>query len=89
MKTPSSNGATARKDARPSQPTDAVAAEADYKLAPREHQILKLLAQGLLYKEIAVQLGLSIPTVNSYVRSTYGKLRVHSRSQAVAKFLQI
>lgn len=89
MKTPSSNGTSARNNVRPSQLPDAVVAEADYKLAPREHQILKLLAQGLLYKEIAVQLGLSIPTVNSYVRSTYGKLRVHSRSQAVAKFLQI
>ena len=89
MKTSSSNGGIGRMIARPSEQPDAVVAEADYKLAPREHQILKLLAQGLLYKEIAVQLGLSIPTVNSYVRSTYGKLRVHSRSQAVAKFLQI
>ena len=63
--------------------------EPDYKLAPREKQVLDLLAQGFLYKEIADQLGLGIPTVNSYVRSIYEKLQVHSRSQAVAKFLRI
>jgi DNA-binding NarL/FixJ family response regulator len=63
-------------------------AETD-KLSPREKQVIELLAQGFLYKEIAVQLQLSIPTVNGYVRSIYEKLQVHSRSQAVAKFLRI
>jgi DNA-binding NarL/FixJ family response regulator len=87
MRSPSRKGGTARALSR--RPKSPHTAAADYKLAPRENQILKLLARGLLYKEIAEQLGLSITTVNSYVRSTYGKLRVHSRSQAVAKFLQI
>lgn len=59
------------------------------KLSPREKQVLELLAQGFLYKEIADQLQLSIPTINGYVRSIYEKLQVHSRSQAVAKFLRI
>jgi DNA-binding NarL/FixJ family response regulator len=63
-------------------------AETD-KLSPREKQVIELLAQGFLYKEIADQLQLSIPTVNGYVRSIYEKLQVHSRSQAVAKFLRI
>lgn len=63
-------------------------AETD-KLSPREKQVIELLAQGFLYKEIAEQLQLSIPTVNGYVRSIYEKLQVHSRSQAVAKFLRI
>lgn len=62
--------------------------EAD-KLSPREKQVIELLAQGFLYKEIADQLQLSIPTVNGYIRSIYEKLQVHSRSQAVAKFLRI
>ena len=57
------------------------------KLAPRERQVLELLAKGYLYKEIADQLCLSVPTVNCYIRSIYEKLQVHSRSQAVAKFL--
>lgn len=59
------------------------------KLAPRERQVLELLAQGFLYKEIADQLQLSVPTVNCYIRSIYEKLQVHSRSQAVAKFLRV
>lgn len=63
-------------------------AETD-KLSPREKQVIELLAQGFLYKEIADQLHLSIPTVNGYIRSIYEKLQVHSRSQAVAKFLRI
>jgi DNA-binding NarL/FixJ family response regulator len=63
-------------------------AETD-KLSPREKQVIELLAQGFLYKEIADQLQLSIPTVNGYIRSIYEKLQVHSRSQAVAKFLRV
>lgn len=63
-------------------------ADAD-KLSPREKQVIELLAQGFLYKEIAEQLQLSVPTVNGYIRSIYEKLQVHSRSQAVAKFLRI
>lgn len=59
------------------------------KLSPREKQVIELLAQGFLYKEIAEQLQLSVPTVNGYIRSIYDKLQVHSRSQAVAKFLRI
>lgn len=84
---PMSSG-IARKIVRSFQRADP-AAEPDYKLAPRERQVLELLSQGFLYKEIADQLGLSIPTVNSYIRSIYEKLQVHSRSQAVAKFLRI
>lgn len=84
---PMSSG-IARKVVRSFQRSDA-SAQPDYKLAPRERQVLELLAQGFLYKEIADQLGLSIPTVNSYIRSVYEKLQVHSRSQAVAKFLRI
>ncbi len=61
----------------------------DYKLAPRQRQVLDLLVQGYLYKEIADELGLSITTVNCYIRGIYEKLQVHSRSQAVAKYLQL
>jgi DNA-binding NarL/FixJ family response regulator len=58
-------------------------------LAPRERQVLELLAKGHLYKEIADELQLSVTTVNCYIRSIYEKLQVHSRAQAVAKFLQV
>ncbi len=55
-------------------------------LSRRECEVLAFLAKGYLYKEIADQLGVSIQTVNTYVRRIYEKLHVHSRSQAVAIF---
>jgi DNA-binding NarL/FixJ family response regulator len=59
------------------------------KLGPRENEILGLLAQGYSYKEIADRLQLSVRTIGSHIRSIYEKLHVHSRSQAVAKFLGV
>jgi DNA-binding NarL/FixJ family response regulator len=59
------------------------------KLTPREFEVLQLLACGDLYKEIADQLKISIPTVNTHVRSIYEKLHVRSRAQAVAKYANI
>jgi len=56
-------------------------------LAPRERQVLEKLAQGASYKEVADQLSLSIDTVRMNVRHIYGKLHVHSRGEAVAKYL--
>lgn len=57
-------------------------------LAPREHEILDLLAKGLLQKEIAEQLGISYWTVQTHVARIYEKLHVHSRAQAVARYLR-
>ena len=57
-------------------------------LSPREMSVLELLSNGYLYKEIADQLGLSVTTIDTYVRRIYEKLHVNSRSQAVAKFLR-
>ena len=56
-------------------------------LSPREKEILELLARGYLYKEIADKLKISVPTVNAHIRNMYEKLHVHSRSQAVAKYI--
>ncbi len=56
------------------------------KLSPRECEVLELLARGFLYKEIMESLNVSRGTLNTYVRRTYEKLHVRSRSQAVAKF---
>ncbi|MBE0543766.1 MAG: response regulator transcription factor [Verrucomicrobia bacterium] len=58
-------------------------------LSPREHEVLNLLARGYLYKEIAESLGISVPTVNTYIRRIYEKLHVRSRAQAVAKYAHI
>jgi len=53
-------------------------------LSKRENEVLALLAQGYLYKEIANTLGIGLETVNTYIRRIYEKLHVHSRAQAVA-----
>jgi DNA-binding NarL/FixJ family response regulator len=58
-------------------------------LSPREQEVLELLARGFLYKEIAEQLNISVPTVNTYVRRMYEKLQVRSRAQAVAKYARL
>ena len=58
-------------------------------LSKRENEVLVLLAQGYLYKEIADKLGISFQTVNTYIRRIYEKLHVHSRSQAVALFAKL
>jgi DNA-binding NarL/FixJ family response regulator len=57
-------------------------------LSEREQQVLDLLAQGLIYKEIADKLGISYETVHTYIRRIYEKLQVRTRTEAVAKFLQ-
>jgi DNA-binding NarL/FixJ family response regulator len=57
-------------------------------LTKREQDVLSLLARGYLYKEIADHLGVSLSTVRVHLQSVYGKLHVHSRTQAVVKFLE-
>ena len=56
-------------------------------LSPREQEVLDLLAQGFLYKEIADRLSVSYETVHTYIRRIYEKLQVRTRTEAVAKFL--
>ena len=57
-------------------------------LSEREQQVLDLLSQGLIYKEIADKLGISYETVHTYIRRVYEKLQVRTRTEAVAKFLR-
>lgn len=57
-------------------------------LSDREQQVLDLLSQGLIYKEIAEKLGISYETVHTYIRRIYEKLQVRTRTEAVAKFLR-
>jgi DNA-binding NarL/FixJ family response regulator len=56
-------------------------------LTAREEEILQLLAKGLLSKEIAHQLSISVETVNSHLKHIYEKLHVRSRTEAVIKYL--
>lgn len=56
-------------------------------LSPRETEVLKLLAAGYIQKEVADQLGLTLPTVRTYVRRICFKLHVRSKVEAIIKYL--
>lgn len=75
--------------AAPAQPAGSSATGGDLsELSEREQQVLDLLAQGLIYKEIADKLNIGYETVHTYIRRIYEKLQVRTRTEAVAKFLQ-
>jgi LuxR family maltose regulon positive regulatory protein len=54
-------------------------------LTDRELDVLRLIADGLKYEEIAERLFISLNTVRTYVKGIYGKLNVNNRSQAIAQ----
>ena len=54
-------------------------------LSPRENEILQLLSKGLLYKEIAEQLKISVNTVRQHIHHIYEKLHVQNRTEAINK----
>ena len=58
------------------------------RLSDRELDVLRLLARGQVYKEIATELNLSFHTIHTLVRRIYEKLHVHTRRDAVARFHQ-
>jgi DNA-binding NarL/FixJ family response regulator len=74
----------ARKVVLSFQPTRDGTAEIE-QLSERERQVLQLLAQGKIYKEIGDLIGVSQNTVHSYIRRVYEKLHVRSKMEAVAK----
>ena len=54
-------------------------------LSEREIEVLQLIAEGLTNRQIASRLFLSLNTVKAHTRNIYGKLNVHSRTQAIAR----
>lgn len=56
------------------------------KLTPREKDVLRLLASGYIYKEVADQLDISMETVRTYVKRICIKLHVRSKVEAIIKF---
>ena len=56
-------------------------------LTKRERSVLDLLSKGFMYKQIGDQLGISLDTVRSHLRKVYEKLHVHSRTEAVLKYV--
>jgi DNA-binding NarL/FixJ family response regulator len=63
-------------------------AAAEARLTPHELRLLKLLVEGHNYQSAAAELGVSFSTINFHMQNIYGKLQVHSKSEAVAKALR-
>ena len=60
--------------------------DADALLSVREKEVLELLAKGLIYKEIAQQLGVGTETVKKHLQNIYQKLQVQNKIEALNKF---
>jgi len=76
-------------EAFPKQKSDAAAAEGNsYDLTPRQCDILRLMADGLVKKEIADALNISVNTVSTHMQRVYEKMHVSTNTGAVAKALR-
>jgi DNA-binding NarL/FixJ family response regulator len=72
---------------RPAEPAvPAGGADPVSELSPRELEVLRHLAAGLSYKQIATQFDGSINTVRTHIKRIYDKLHAHSRTEAVRTF---
>ena len=80
------SGSIARKVVQSFQQPPANPADTD-SLSAREDQVLRFLAKGHTYKRIAHELGISMDTTRTYIRRIYEKLHVHSRTEAVVRYL--
>lgn len=60
----------------------------DFELTKREKEILECLSRGMLYKEIAVKLFISIDTVKRHCFNIYTKLHVSNKTEAINKYFQ-
>jgi LuxR family maltose regulon positive regulatory protein len=58
-------------------------------LTDRERDVLRLMADGLKYKEVATELFISLNTVRFHVKAIYGKLNVNNRTQAIEMARQL
>ena len=55
-------------------------------LSQREKEVLELVSQGLLYKEVAIRLTISPETVKKHLKNIYQKLHVQNKVEALNKF---
>ncbi|HJS38795.1 MAG TPA: helix-turn-helix transcriptional regulator, partial [Burkholderiales bacterium] len=58
-------------------------------LTLREADVVRLLASGCTYAEIAERLGISAHTVASHIKNVYRKLEVHCAAAAVMRALEM
>jgi DNA-binding NarL/FixJ family response regulator len=59
-----------------------------YQLTAREKEILSSLSKGNSYKLIAAEYSITVDTVRAHLKKVYGKLQVHSQTEAVSKALK-
>jgi DNA-binding NarL/FixJ family response regulator len=59
------------------------------RLAPRQEKIVELILRGLQDKQIAAVLGLKVPTVRTYLRRVYSRLRVDDRMGLVLRLFTV
>jgi len=57
-------------------------------LSKRELELLDLLSKGLLYKEIATEVGITIGTVKQHIHNIYEKLQVNNKTEAINLYLK-
>ena len=64
-------------------------AEVVVRLTLREAQVLRLIARGCTYLQVADQLGMSVHTVGTHVKNAYRKLDVRSAAAAVMRAIEL
>lgn len=62
--------------------------EVELPLSKRETELLELLSQGLLYKEIAHTVGITTGTVKQHIHNIYEKLQVNNKTEAINLYLK-
>jgi DNA-binding NarL/FixJ family response regulator len=67
----------------PAPPPAATSPDDGARLSPREQEVLEFIARGFSYAEIARLQAVSVHTVQTHIKSLYGKLAVHSKNEAV------
>ncbi|MBK9731512.1 MAG: response regulator transcription factor [Chitinophagaceae bacterium] len=77
----------ARKVMHHFQQNETLPEKEDYHLSPREKEVLAHLVNGLAYKMIAAQMGITYETVRTHSKKIYDKLHVSSMTEAVVKTL--
>lgn len=59
------------------------------RLTAREVEVLRLLAYGCTYSQVADRLGMSAHTVGTHIKNLYRKLDVHSAAAAVMRAVEL
>jgi DNA-binding CsgD family transcriptional regulator len=59
------------------------------RLTGREADVLRLIARGCTYVQVATALGISAHTVGSHIKNAYRKLQVHSAAAAVMRAFEL